>query len=190
MGSDALIQGAKNFTIGEDLTIGYPFNQSQVSNSGTINSDISLADTGYGQGEIMVTTLNMALAYSALSNNGNIMNPTLVLDDNYSASVLKESVISAENLAILQDAFSAVVEESDGTGHLAKMDGVKLAGKTGTAEIKSSQGETGSENGWFVATDLDSSKVSIAVVVEDVQEGLGTLGVVSIVHDILADYLK
>ena len=190
MGSDALIQGAKNFTIGEDLKIGYPLNQSQVSNSGTINSDILLADTGYGQGEIMVTTLNMALAYSALSNNGNIMNPTLVLGDNYSASVLKESVISAENLSILQDAFSAVVEESDGTGHLAKMDGVKLAGKTGTAEIKSSQGEAGSENGWFVATDLDSSKVSIAVVVEDVQEGLGTLGVVSIVHDILADYLK
>ncbi|WP_235069763.1 penicillin-binding transpeptidase domain-containing protein [Turicibacter sp. TJ11] len=190
MGSDSLIQGANNFTIGEKLNVGYPINQSQISNSGTINSDILLADTGYGQGEIMVTTLNMALAYSALSNKGNIMNPTLVLNDNSSASVLKESVISAENLPILQDAFSAVIEESDGTGRLAKIDGVKLAGKTGTAEIKSSQGETGHENGWFVATDLDSSKVSIAVVVEDVQEGLGTLGVVSIVHDILTDYLK
>ena len=190
MGSDALIQGANNFTIGEKLTVGYPINQSQISNSGTINSDILLADTGYGQGEIMVTTLNMALAYSALSNNGNIMNPTLILSDNDSASILKESVISSENLPILQDAFSTVIEESDGTGRLAKIDGVKLAGKTGTAEIKSSQGETGHENGWFVATDLDSSKVSIAVVVEDVQEGLGTLGVVSIVHDILTDYLK
>ena len=190
MGSDALIQGANNFTIGEKLTVGYPINQSQISNSGTINSDILLADTGYGQGEIMVTTLNIALAYSALSNKGNIMNPTLILSDNDSASVLKESVISSENLPILQDAFSAVIEESDGTGRLAKIDGVKLAGKTGTAEIKSSQGEKGRENGWFVTTDLDSSKVSIAVVVEDVQEGLGTLGVVSIVHDILADYLK
>ena len=152
--------------MGEKLTVGYPINQSQISNSGTINSDILLADTGYGQGEIMVTTLNMALAYSALSNNGNIMNPTLILSDNDSASILKESVISSENLPILQDAFSAVIEESDGTGRLAKIDGVKLAGKTGTAEIKSSQGETGHENGWFVATDLDSSKVSIAVVVE------------------------
>ena len=59
MGSDALIQGANNFTIGEKLTVGYPLNQSQISNSGTINSDILLADTGYGQGEIMVTTLNV-----------------------------------------------------------------------------------------------------------------------------------
>ncbi len=46
------------------------------------------------------------------------------------------------------------------------------------------------KNGWFVATDLDNSKISIAVVVEDVQNGLGTLGVVSMVGDILKAYLK
>ncbi len=138
----------------------------------------------------MVTTLNMALAYSMLSNNGNIMNPNLVLNDSTTPTILKESIVSTDHLTILQDVFSAAVEDSDGTGHLAKIDGVKLAGKTGTAEIKQSQGETGSENGWFVATDLDNSKISIAVVVEDVQNGLGTLGVVSMVGDILKAYLK
>ena len=65
-----------------------------------------------------------------------------------------------------------------------------MAGKTGTAEIKQTQGEIGSQNGWFVATDLDTSNISIALVVEDVQNGLGTLGVTSMVHDILIDYLK
>ena len=190
MGSETLIKGAENFTIGTELNIGYPLSLSQISNSGTLDRDILLADTGYGQGEIMVTTLNMALAYSTLSNNGNIMNPTLVLDDHHEASILKSSVMSEQNLATLQDAFTTVVEDSDGTGHLAKIDGIKLAGKTGTAEIKAVQGETGSENGWFVATDLDSSKVSLAVVIEDVQEGLGTLGVVSMVGEILTDYLK
>ena len=190
MGSESLIEGAEQFTIGTELNIGYPLNQSQISNAGTINRDILLADSGYGQGEIMVTTLNMALAYSALSNNGNIMNPILMLNNGDESSVLKESVISEQNLSILQDAFTAVVEERDGTGNLAKVDGVKLAGKTGTAEIKSTQGETGSQNGWFVATDLDQSRISLAIVVEEVQDGTGTLGVVSMVGHILANYLK
>ncbi|MGL4338271.1 MAG: penicillin-binding transpeptidase domain-containing protein [Turicibacter sp.] len=190
IGSDAFVSGAEKFTIGTELNIGYPLNQSQISNKQTLGNDILLADSGYGQGEILVTTLNMALAYSALSNNGNIMNPTLILNETYKPSILKESVISQQNLSVLQDAFFAAVEDTDGTGHLAKIDGIRLAGKTGTAEIKSSQGERGSENGWFVVTDLDSSKISIAVVVEDVQEGLGTLGVVSMVKEMLSDYIR
>ncbi|MDE5978382.1 MAG: penicillin-binding transpeptidase domain-containing protein, partial [Turicibacter sp.] len=188
--SDALIRGAEKFTIGDALNIGYPISDSQISNSGNITGNILLADTGYGQGEIMVSTLNMALAYSTLSNDGNIMTPTLILNNDYQATILHESVTSDENLKILQEAFTAVIEDPDGTGHLAYIDGIKLAGKTGTAEIKSSQGEKGSENGWFVATDLDSSNISIAMVVEDVQEGLGTLGVVSMVKEVLSDYLK
>ena len=83
MGSDALIQGANNFTIGSDLNIGYPIKESQISNSGSLTGDILLADTGYGQGEILVSTLNMALAYSSLANNGSIMSPHLVLSEDY-----------------------------------------------------------------------------------------------------------
>ncbi len=190
MGSDALIQGANNFTIGSDLNIGYPIKESQISNSGSLTGDILLADTGYGQGEILVSTLNMALAYSSLANNGSIMSPHLVLSEDYQSTVLKDAIISEQNLSILQADFQAVVNDADGTGHLAKINGVQLAGKTGTAEIKSTQGQTGSENGWFVATDLGSSKLSVAMVVEDVQEGVGTLGVVKMVKEVFVNYLK
>ncbi|HAX73294.1 MAG TPA: penicillin-binding transpeptidase domain-containing protein [Firmicutes bacterium] len=190
IGSESLIKGAQQLGIGTTLDIGYPIAQSQISNSGSISSDIALADTGYGQAEVMVTSLNMALAYSALSNNGNIMNPTLILGDSHPISLLKEAAISPENLSILQEYFVDVVEDTDGTGHLSKIDGIQLAGKTGTAEIKQAQGETGSENGWFVATDIDHAKISIAVVVEEVQDGPGTLGVVSMVKNMLEDYLK
>ena len=80
LGSKAFIQGAEMFGIGVDLNIGYPMNTSQISNSGLSDNDILLADSGYGQGQVMVTTLNMALAYSMLSNNGNIMNPRYNLE--------------------------------------------------------------------------------------------------------------
>ncbi len=184
-----LIEGANSFTIGQSLDIGYPLYDSQVANDNQIDHDILLADTGYGQGEILVSTLNMALAYSTLSNDGDIMNPTLVLTDDFTPRVLNEDVISSKHLPMLQKIFTSVIHDSHGTGHLAHIPNVTLAGKTGTAELKKEQGSTGSENGWFVATDLDNQTISIALMIEDVQTGLGTLGVVEIVGDILEDYL-
>lgn len=191
MGSDALIEGAKKFGIGEELNVGFPMNTSQMSNAGTIENDILLADSGYGQGEIMVTSLNMALAYSSLSNDGNIMMPSLIMTDNQEATVWKESAISSDHLSILQDACLAVVDEEGGTAYSSRISGLRIAGKTGTAEIKASQDdEDGSENGWFVATDLDSSKISIAMVIEGV-EGRGGSGVVTPkVMSIMEKYLK
>ena len=64
-----------------------------------------MADTGYGQGELMVTPLNMALAYSALANDGNIMNPRLVLTSDSSATVWKKSAIKSEYLPTLMKRF-------------------------------------------------------------------------------------
>ncbi|MDW7656955.1 MAG: penicillin-binding transpeptidase domain-containing protein, partial [Bacillota bacterium] len=56
---------AVGFGIGEDLPIDYPFYQSQLSNSG-LTSDVLLADTGYGQGEVLLSPLHIALFYSTL----------------------------------------------------------------------------------------------------------------------------
>ena len=110
IGSDDLISGIKGFGIGEEMTFEYPMTDSSISNDGSLNSEILLADTGYGQGELMVTPLNMALAYSALANNGNIMTPRLVLSDNSTASIWKESAIKPENLQTLIEDFSAMVK--------------------------------------------------------------------------------
>ena len=186
---EQLIEGAKSFTIGQSLDVGYPFYDSQLANDGIIDREILQADTGYGQGQILVSTLNMALAYSTLSNNGNIMTPTLVLPDNFTPTILNEGVISSAHLPLLQDVFTAVIQDVDGTGHLAKVNGIRLAGKTGTAELKKEQGTRGSENGWFIATDVDNQKISIAMMIEDVHTGLGTYGVVDMVGDILETYL-
>lgn len=191
MGSEDFIAGAKQFGIGEELKIGYPLTTSQISNDGSLNSEILLADSGYGQGEIMVTSLNMALAYSSLSNNGNIMTPTLVQTNNQNAAVWKEGVISPEHLSTLNNAFTAVIHEEGGTASNSKISGVLLAGKTGTAEIKVSKDDhAGSENGWFVATDLETSKISLAIVLEDVKEKGGSRAVIPIGKNTLSAYMQ
>lgn len=191
IGSDDLISGIKGFGIGEEMTFEYPMTDSSISNDGSLNSEILLADTGYGQGELMVTPLNMALAYSALANNGNIMTPRLVLSDNSTVSIWKESAIKPENLQTLIEDFSAMVNDEDGHAYEMKIDGYNIAAKTGTAEIKSSQDDTnGTENGWFVAVDTTSSKLAIATIIEDVKDRGGSSIPIPMVKNIMEEYLN
>lgn len=189
IGAEKFINGAKNFGIGEELNFEFPIENSQISNSGDLNKDILLADSGYGQGELLVSPLDIALMYSALSNEGSIMKPRLDIGLNPSAEVWK-TAIKPENVASLIDGFTAVINDSDGTATSAKVEGHNIAGKTGTAEIKEKQGEVGIENGWFVATDVDNSKISIAMFIEDVHGRGGSAIPTQMVKNILTNYLN
>lgn len=170
LGSEKFIKGLKDFGISEELSFEYPMESSQISNDGELNKDILLADTGYGQGEVMVTPLHVALFYTTLANEGNIMQPRLVISENSEAKVWKEGLISKDNLPTLIDAFTALVNDSGATIADGAVPGHRVAGKSGSAEIKKSQDDTtGTENGWYVSVDPDSSKISISMIIEDVK---------------------
>lgn len=191
IGSKNLINGLNGFGIGEEIPFEYPMTTSSISNNGNLDSEILLADTGYGQGELMVTPLNMALAYSALANDGNIMTPRLVLTSDSSATIWKESAIKSEYLSTLIEDFSAMVNDADGAAHEAQITGYNIAAKTGTAEIKASQDDTtGTENGWFVAVDTTSSKLSVAMIIEDVKDRGGSSIPIPKVKAIMEEYLN
>ena len=191
IGSKNLINGLNGFGIGEEIPFEYPMTTSSISNNGNLDSEILLADTGYGQGELMVTPLHMALAYSALANDGNIMTPRLVLTSDSSATIWKESAIKSEYLPTLIEDFSAMVNDADGAAHEAQITGYNIAAKTGTAEIKASQDDTtGTENGWFVAVDTTSSKLAVAMIVEDVKDRGGSSIPIPKVKAIMEEYLN
>lgn len=191
LGSEKFINGLKSFGIGEELTFEYPMETTQISNDGDLNRDILLADTGYGQGEVMVTPLHMALAYSTLANEGNIMQPRLVISENSEAKVWKEGLISKDNLSILTDTFTALINDSGATLADGAVPGHRVAGKSGSAEIKKSQDDTtGTENGWFVSVDPDSSKISIAMIIEDVKGRGGSHVTIPKVRNVMDYYLN
>jgi penicillin-binding protein 3 len=190
LGSEKFINGIKNFGIGEELTFEYPMQESQISNDGSLNREILLADTGYGQGEIMVTPLHVALAYSALANNGDIMQPRLVTSENAEAKIWKQSAISKDNLSTLIDSFTALINDSGATISDGAVPGFRVAGKTGSAEIKKSQDDTtGTENGWFVSVDPDTSKISLSMIIEDVKGRGGSHVTVPKVRNVMEYYL-
>ena len=97
-----------------------------------------MADTGYGQGQVLMTPLHLALTYAPIVNEGNIPSPHLIKDDKQ-VKPWKENVISKGNQDILKNALTKVINDEDGTGKIAKVDGMTLAGKTGTAELKESK---------------------------------------------------
>ncbi|GAA3328104.1 hypothetical protein GCM10020331_070730 [Ectobacillus funiculus] len=68
------------------LPLKYPFQASQLAN-GEIKGDIELADTGYGQGEVLMTPLHVALTYAPIVNNGAMPAPVLVKEQDQQKGV-------------------------------------------------------------------------------------------------------
>ncbi len=190
IGSENLIEGAKKFGLGAEIDFEYPMPNSQISNNGKIDSEILLGDTGYGQGEVLTTPLQLTIAYSSLANEGKIMAPRLVISENKQAKSYSDA-IKKEYLDELQKDFSGVINDSDGSGYLCKIDGVDLAGKTGTAEIKSTKEDTsGDENSWFVVVDMNKSKLAISMVMENMKEKSTSKDLVPKVKNIMESYIS
>ena len=80
MGEKAFRDGLNKFIFGEELDLPLSMNPAQISNEKSFNSDILLADTGYGQGQLLINPIQQATMYSVFANNGTLVYPKLVLD--------------------------------------------------------------------------------------------------------------
>ena len=155
--------------------------QSQFSNTGSIETEIQLADSGYGQGQILVNPLHMACMYSAFCNSGNIVKPYLLYQKTPDVKYWMEEVFCDETVNHVLKGMKGVVNNPDGTGYGARIDNIDLAGKTGTAEIKmSGDDKSGTELGWFCVFTTEKAQekpILIISMTEDVK-GRGGSGYV------------
>lgn len=136
-------------------------------------SKTDLAAVGMGQGKLQVTPLHMAMIASAIANNGIMMKPYLV-DRVVSASnntlkttkpVIFSQLMAPETAAKVRSMMQSVVET--GTGQSAAIPGIKVAGKTGTAENELSGKQNNKEHAWFISfAPADNPQVAVAVVLE------------------------
>ncbi|HLR65646.1 penicillin-binding transpeptidase domain-containing protein [Virgibacillus alimentarius] len=187
MGNGAYTKGLKQFGFGEDLPYKYPITKSSISSNGKIENEVLLANTSYGQGEVEISALHMALTYTPILNKGDMLKPTLLLSEKTS-KVWQEKLINEKQAKILQDALRKVVTE--GTAKQAKMDGLAISGKTGTAELKKSSDEKGQENGWFVGYPTKDQDILIALMREHVEKKGGSGVAVEQVTDIIKNIKK
>ena len=181
IGSEEMESSLTGLGFNEELPFEIKMAESQFSNTDGIETEIQLADSGYGQGQILVNPLHMACIYSAFCNEGNIIKPYLVYQNEAEIEYWIPGAFSNETASRVLEGTKKVVNDSTGTGYAAHRDDIVLAGKTGTAEIKASKEDTsGTELGWFAIYTAEKDiecPILIISMVEDVK-GRGGSGYV------------
>ncbi|TBL73900.1 penicillin-binding transpeptidase domain-containing protein [Paenibacillus thalictri] len=174
LGAQKFVEEASKFGFGEKWNLPVALDTSTLSNNGKMKNEVQLADSGYGQGEVLMTPLHVAATYTVFANGGTMIKPKLLLNNDEKAVPWKSGLISPEVAKTVTDKMVEVIDNPAGTGHDAQVKGLRLAGKTGTAELKTKKDEAGQENGWFVAFDTEQPRLLTAIVVEQVQDRRGS----------------
>jgi peptidoglycan glycosyltransferase len=176
LGYDTIKAVADEYGFGDAIEVPMRATASQYPE---VESTAELMLSAFGQASVRVSPLQMAMLSAGIANGGKVMQPSLV--DSITTSDLKtvesfspkqySNPLSGSEAADLTEAMQSVV--SGGTGTNAKIDGVDVAGKTGTAE-----GGTGDPYTlWFTGfAPAKDPEVAVAVVVGN-GGGLGQSGV-------------
>lgn len=155
---------------GFDRSFEIPLASTPSSYPRSIQDNAQTALSGFGQGQVTATPLQMAMVSAGIANGGVVMNPRMV--DQVigpDLSVQRQNEDSEFGRAIDEDVAAQMVtmmvaNVSDGAADGARIDGVDVAGKTGTAE----NGDDRPYTLWFTGfAPAENPQVAVAVVVED-----------------------
>ena len=178
IGKEELAKQLLNIGFDKEIPFVQSMSKSGFASNNEFASEIQLVDTGYGQGKLLVNPLHMASIYSAFVNEGNMIKPYIKYSSEAKSEYWIENAFTKEAANTIKEDLIQVVENPNGTAHEAKIEGMTIAGKTGTAEIKASQDdENGTEIGWFNAfrvTDNADEQLLIINMIEDVKDRGGS----------------
>jgi len=168
MGSAKFIDGIQKFGFDDNFGLDELYlKPSQYANEShkDLSSEVLLADTSYGQGEMLMSPIHLAAAFTPFVNEGKLVKPVLIAGKETSDP---EVIITPDVANTVKDALREVVSRQGGTAHTLSSVAGSLAGKTGTAELKAKKGQQGLENGFFVTFDTESPSFLVAAVIEEV----------------------
>lgn len=163
MGADAYLKGLEPLF---KTQASLPLHQgkAQISNSGKLASDTLLADTAYGQGQLLLSPIQQAAMYSSIANGGVMQQPTLIKNQ----AATRTTVFDQSDANAVKTALTHVVSDATGTAHGLAITGHTIAAKTGTAELKLKQDTDGKQNGYLVAMDADNNQYLTVSLMENV----------------------
>ncbi|HEX8087102.1 MAG TPA: penicillin-binding transpeptidase domain-containing protein [Solirubrobacteraceae bacterium] len=192
LGARRLVRTAERFGFNETPAIDGAAT-STIPPASEIGDDLAVGASAIGQGRVQANTLQMALAAATIADEGERPTPTLLKK----AKPRRTRAISRRTARIVDRAMRAVV--AYGTGTSAAIGGVTIAGKTGTAELRQTQGEevegapvegdTTDTTAWFAAY-APANRPRIAVAVMLVEAGAGGAVAAPAARTVLAEALR
>ena len=203
IGPKTLFDYMNRFGFNRDPELDYP--DAQMRASGVRNAKLDLVDDTGGfdigrvaigqggeEGTILVTPLQMALVASAVGNGGELMRPRLTERivgkdgrvEERLQPVEQSQVMKRESAEQLAGMMNNVVNE--GTGTAAALEGIDVAGKTGTAEVDNAT----SNQAWFIGfAPVRNPRMAVAVTIERTQ-GQGGTDAAPIAKQVLQELLQ
>ncbi len=176
IGKDALKRTGDSFCVLEKIPFEIPTSASNEAFDGIDAAE--LGSVSIGQGKLRISPLNMALVASAIANKGAIMRPYMVDEVFFESG---ETVFTTRPEVLSQATDSATAEKikeymvgcvRSGTGTAAKVSGIDVAGKTGTAENE----RAGQTHAWFIGfAPADNPQIAICVMKEYSGRGGGSV---------------
>ncbi len=166
MGSEAVLEIAERFGIEKNLEFDLEVAKSRIEYKKMTDTDAALVSIG--QGQLLATPMQMAVICSAVANGGNLLKPYVVESVTKGDAIVKNNkggigmrAISKECADYIKAQMVEVVE--NGTGTKARVRGVSVAGKTGTAENEKEKAHS-----WFVGfAPAEDPQIAIAVILEN-----------------------
>lgn len=163
MGPETFMEGLQKFPFGETFDLPISMNPAQITNSGEFDSEMLLADTAFGQGEVLMSPLHQAIFYSPFANGGDLVLPKLELQAEPAGT---SQPIEPETAETVKEMLIQVVESPNGTAHALNDLPQMLAAKTGTAEAQETEDGT-KNNGSFLVFDPQGNSFLSLVMMED-----------------------
>jgi peptidoglycan glycosyltransferase len=175
VGGPKLAEYAQRFGIGSAPKCDLAAAKGQLSNAGTLDRPTLTADTSYGQGELLTSPLQMALVAAAIGRGGVMPTPHYALEVRDSAgNTIRTIAPGASGQVVRPDTAAKITQylvgAVEGPGAFAfgaKISGIHVAGKTGTAE-----NPAGPPHGWFIGfAPAENPVVAVAVIIENAGQG-------------------
>jgi penicillin-binding protein 2 len=216
LGIDRLAEYARSFGLGKPTGIGFSheapgivpseaWKRRRFGEPWILGETVSAA---IGQGFTLTSPLQLAVAYATIANGGQVVRPRLVLRlESREGKTVEErapervgaALVDAAHLERVRHALAGVVQEPRGTGGRARIPGVEVAGKTGTAQVVRLEHTEHLEedevpirnrdHAWFVAfAPAEQAEIVVSVIVE--HGGHGGSAAAPLAQRVLARYFE